>query len=63
MFNSILNPLDQFSILGFLSFDAPILAYSYISITNIAIYLITTAIIAFIVNLLATNHNKIVSND
>lgn len=63
MYKSILSPLDQFSILDFLSLDAPILAYTYISITNIAIYLTTTTIIAFIVNLLATNHNMIVSND
>ena len=63
MFNSILNPLDQFSILGFLSLDAPILAYTYISITNIAIYLTITTIIAFFANFLATNYNKIIYND
>lgn len=63
MFNFILNPLDQFSILSFLSLDAPILAYTYISITNIAIYLSTTTIIALFIHFLATNYNKILYND
>lgn len=63
MFYIIFNPLDQFIILSFIIFDAPILAYIFVSITNIAIYLITTTITAFFVNLLATNFNNIVSND
>ena len=61
-FNYILNPLDQFSIRSYISLDAPILAYTYISITNIAIYLTIGTIIALTVNLLATNYNKVVSN-
>ncbi len=61
-FNYILNPLDQFSIRSYISLDAPILAYTHISITNIAIYLTIATIIALTVNLLATNYNKVVSN-
>lgn len=61
-FNYILNPLDQFSIRSYISLDAPVLAYTYISVTNIAIYLTTATIIALTVNILATNYNKVVSN-
>ena len=63
MFYLIFNPLDQFIILSFIILDAPILAYIFISITNMAIYLITTTVTAFFVHLLATNFNNIVSND
>ena len=63
MFYYNLNPLEQFSIIGFLSLDAPILAYTYISVTNIAIYLTTTTIIAFLVHSFAINYNKIVYNN
>lgn len=63
IFNNILNPLDQFSIRDYISLDAPILAYTYISITNIAIYLTIASLIVLIVNLLSTNHNKVVSNN
>nr|YP_005351190.1 ATP synthase F0 subunit 6 [Peltigera malacea]YP_005351230.1 ATP synthase F0 subunit 6 [Peltigera membranacea]YP_010950856.1 ATP synthase F0 subunit 6 [Peltigera polydactylon]YP_010951174.1 ATP synthase F0 subunit 6 [Peltigera neocanina (nom. ined.)]YP_010951195.1 ATP synthase F0 subunit 6 [Peltigera canina]AEK48318.1 ATP synthase F0 subunit 6 [Peltigera malacea]AEK48345.1 ATP synthase F0 subunit 6 [Peltigera membranacea]WMI45098.1 ATP synthase F0 subunit 6 [Peltigera polydactylon]WML7217 len=61
-FNYILNPLDQFSIRSYISLDAPVLAYTYISVTNIAIYLTIATIIALTVNILATNYNKVVSN-
>lgn len=61
-FNYILNPLDQFSIRSYISLDAPVLAYTYISVTNIAIYLTIATIIVLTVNILATNYNKVVSN-
>jgi F-type H+-transporting ATPase subunit a len=57
------SPLDQFEIINFISIDAPILANLHLSITNIGLYLIIGALIALILNLLATNNNKILSNN
>jgi F-type H+-transporting ATPase subunit a len=57
------SPLDQFEIRNFISIDAPILANLHLSITNIGLYLIIGALIALILNLLATNNNKILSNN
>jgi F-type H+-transporting ATPase subunit a len=57
------SPLDQFEIRNFISIDAPILANLHLSITNIGLYLIISALITLILNLLATNNNKILSNN
>jgi F-type H+-transporting ATPase subunit a len=57
------SPLDQFEIRNFISIDAPILANLHLSITNIGLYLVIGALIALILNLLATNNNKILSNN
>jgi len=57
------SPLDQFEIRNFISIDAPILANLHLSITNIGLYLIISALIMLILNLLATNNNKILSNN
>jgi F-type H+-transporting ATPase subunit a len=57
------SPLDQFEIRNFISIDAPILANLHLSVTNIGLYLIISALITLILNLLATNNNKILSNN
>jgi F-type H+-transporting ATPase subunit a len=56
------NPLDQFEIKDFLSLNLPILANLHISISNIGFYLSIGLLIVLILNILATNFNKIVSN-
>ena len=63
LFNlNIYSPLDQFEIRRFLNFEAPILADINISLTNIGFYLTLGAFILIILNLLATNYDRIVSN-
>lgn len=61
-FGTINSPLDQFEIRNLLSLDAPILANLHISLTNIGLYLTITAFIALVLNLLATNYNKVIAN-
>ena len=63
LFTEISSPLDQFEVRNLLSLDAPILANLHISLTNIGLYLTIGALIALILNLLATNYNKVVSNN
>lgn len=63
IFNCNLNPLDQFSIRDYISLDAPILAHTYISITNIAIYLTIATLIAWTINILSKNKKRILSNN
>ncbi len=58
----IKSPLDQFEIRNLLSLDAPILANLHISLTNIGLYLTITASVALVLNLLATNYNKVIAN-
>lgn len=58
----ITSPLDQFDIRSFLSIEAPIIGNLHIFISNIAFYLIIAAFLSYLVNLLATNYNKIVAN-
>lgn len=62
-FLEIPSPLDQFEVRNFLSLDAPLLANLHISITNIGLYLTIGSFIILTLNLLATNYNKIVSNN
>ena len=59
----VCSPLDQFEIRNFLSLDAPILANLHISFTNIGLYLTTSASIVLVLNLLATNYNKVIANN
>jgi F-type H+-transporting ATPase subunit a len=61
-FSYITSPLDQFEIRNLLSLDAPILGNLHISLTNIGLYLTIGAFSIIILNLLATNYNKVVSN-
>jgi F-type H+-transporting ATPase subunit a len=62
MQNSIISPLDQFEIRDLLSLNAPILADMSISLTNIGLYLTIAGSAVFILNLTATNNEKIISN-
>jgi F-type H+-transporting ATPase subunit a len=61
-FLNITSPLDQFEIRNLLSLDAPILGNLSISLTNIGLYLTIGGYLVLILNLMATNHNKVVSN-
>lgn len=61
-FTQILSPLDQFEIRNLISIDAPILLNFHLSLTNIGLYLIIGASTALILNLLATNNDKLVAN-
>ena len=63
VFYTIISPLDQFEIRNLLSLDAPILGNLHISLTNIGLYLTIAALITSILNLLATNYNKVVANN
>jgi F-type H+-transporting ATPase subunit a len=63
LFTLISSPLDQFEIRDLLTIDAPVLANLHISITNIGLYLSIGALLAFTINNIANNNNKIVSNN
>ena len=58
----IISPLNQFEIRDLLNMDGQILGNVHLSITNIGLYLILSSIIFILLNILATNNNKIVSN-
>ena len=57
------SPLDQFEVRDLISLDAPLLGNTHFSITNIGLYLTIGATIAFLFKALATNYNKVVSNN
>jgi len=61
-FLNITSPLDQFEIRNLLSLDAPILGNLSISLTSIGFYLTMGGFIALLLNLMATNNNRVVSN-
>jgi len=63
IYNDIPSPLDQFEIRNLLSLDAPILGNLHLSITNIGLYLTIGAFLVLTLNILATNYNKVVSNN
>ncbi len=58
----ITSPLDQFEIRNLLSVHAPLLGNLNLSLTNIGLYLTIGGYLVFILNLLATNHNRVVPN-
>ena len=62
LFNTT-SPLDQFEIRNLLSLDAPILGNLHISLTNIGLYLTIGTVLILSLNILATNYNKVVSNN
>jgi F-type H+-transporting ATPase subunit a len=62
-FSSIRSPLDQFELRDLISLDAPILGNLHISITNIGLYLLIASFLAFSISVLATNFNRLVSNN
>ena len=59
----IISPLDQFEIRNLLSLDAPIFGNLHISLTNIGLFLTIGTIFILGLNLLATNYNKVISNN
>jgi hypothetical protein len=59
----IQSPLDQFEVRDLLTLDAPILGNLHLSITNIGMYLTIAAFITFSITILATNFNRLVSNN
>jgi hypothetical protein len=63
MFTSTTSPLDQFEIRNLLSLDAPLLGNLHISLTNIGLYLTIGAFLVLTSSVLATNYNKVVSNN
>ena len=60
---NIPSPLDQFEIRDLLSINAPILGNLHLSLTNIGLYLIIATCLVLSLNVLATNFNKLVSNN
>lgn len=63
LYTEIASPLDQFEIRNLLSLDAPVLASMHISLTNIGFYLTIATFLILTLNVLATNYNKVVSNN
>lgn len=61
-FATIASPLDQFEVRDLLCLNAPILGNMNLAITNIGLYLTIAALIILLLNVLATNYNKVVSN-
>jgi len=59
----ITSPLDQFEIRNLVSLDAPILGNIHLSVTNIGLYITISSFLIFTFSILATNFNKIVSNN
>ena len=60
--DTVISPLDQFEIRDIVSVNASILNNLHLSLTNIGIYLTVSCIIILILNLMATNYNRLVSN-
>jgi F-type H+-transporting ATPase subunit a len=61
-FVQILSPLDQFEIRNLISIDAPVLFNMNISLTNIGLYLVLAATTGLLINVLAINNDRVVSN-
>lgn len=59
----ITSPLDQFEVRDLLSLDAPLLGNLHLSLTNIGLYLVIGLFLVLSLNVLATNYNKVVSNN
>ena len=62
-YTDVTSPLDQFEIINLLSLDAPIFGNLHISLTNIGLYLTIGTFLILSLNILATNYNKVVSNN
>jgi F-type H+-transporting ATPase subunit a len=62
-YTTVFSPLEQFEVRNLLSFEAPILGDICLSITNIGLYLTIGTLIVLTLNILATNYNRIGSNN
>jgi F-type H+-transporting ATPase subunit a len=63
LFTEITSPLDQFEIRDLISIDGPIFGDIHLSLTNSALYLIISTLIILSLSIMATNYNKIISNN
>jgi len=63
LFTEIRSPLDQFEIRDILNLEVLGGGNLHLSLTNIGFYLIIGALITIILSLVATNYNKLVSNN
>jgi len=61
-FTDIISPLDQFEIRNLISLEAPILGHFSFSLTNIGLYLTIAGYVVFMMGLLSTNNDRIISN-
>lgn len=61
-FSCIMSPLDQFEVRDLLSLNAPILGNLSLSLTNIGLYLVLGGYLVFMLSLVATNNEKVISN-
>jgi F-type H+-transporting ATPase subunit a len=61
-FTNITSPLDQFEVRNLLSLDAPVLGNLSLSLTNIGLYLTIAGYLVFVINLISTNNERVVSN-
>lgn len=59
----ITSPLDQFEIRNLINLDFAVLNNIRLAITNIGLYLTIAVFIALTLSILATNYNKIISNN
>ena len=62
-YTDIHSPLEQFEIRDLLNFNAPLFGNFHLSLTNIGLYLTIGAFFTLTLNILATNFNKVVSNN
>ena len=59
---TIMSPLDQFEVRDLISLNAPVLGNLSLSLTNIGLYLTLGGYLVFILSLITTNQDKIISN-
>lgn len=62
LFTEIISPLDQFEVRDILNLEV-LGGNLHLSLTNIGFYLIIGGLITLILSLIATNYNKLVSNN
>ena len=59
LINEVINPLDQFEIINIIALYAAIFNYTYISITNIILYLTVATLIIMALKLVSIKNSKI----
>ena len=63
LYTTVQSPLEQFEIRNLLSLNAPVLGNLNISLTNMGLYLTIATVVLLSLNVLATNYNKVISNN
>ena len=61
LFNEIISPLDQFEIRDLLNLK--LLGNIQLSLTNIGLYLTIGSLLILLFSILATNYNRLISNN